>query len=274
MGAAGLRLTSEGGDLDLSCRLLAEARGQGLGREAARHAVAHAAEWLPDLPVRAVVAERDVVALRTALAAGLESGATETRVGDPDPEPRVVLEAPRAARLTALDPATREAVLDLWCRVNDAGGAVGFLPGAPRDRVDAALGVHEEQLAAGLQTAVVLRAAGGEVAGLGFWAEGRNPLLSHVRTAYRVMTDPARRGRGLGRVLLAGMHRVARADGVEISVLAVRSGYGTARFYADSGYAEVGRLAGAIRVAPGDERDEITMARRLDGRPMTPDGRG
>ena len=34
-----------------------------------------------------------------------------------------------------------------------------------------------------------------------------------------------------------------------------------------------GRVLGAIRVAPGDERDDITMTRRLDDRTLTPDPR-
>lgn len=40
---------------------------------------------------------------------------------------------------------------------------------------------------------------------------------------------------------------------------------GTEEFYARCGYREVGRIEGAIRVAPGGDRDDILMARRLDG---------
>jgi hypothetical protein len=34
-------------------------------------------------------------------------------------------------------------------------------------------------------------------------------------------------------------------------------------FYRGLGYVEVGRLPGAIRVAPGDDRDEIILTCRL-----------
>jgi hypothetical protein len=47
---------------------------------------------------------------------------------------------------------------------------------------------------------------------------------------------------------------------------------GASTFYAMCGYAEVGRIPGAIRVAPGDDRDDIMMARRVDGRPLVADG--
>jgi len=53
----------------------------------------------------------------------------------------------------------------------------------------------------------------------------------------------------------------------------VRSGLGTTRFYEVCGYVEVGRVPGVIRVAPGDDRDSVVMARRLDGHPMVADGR-
>jgi hypothetical protein len=72
---------------------------------------------------------------------------------------------------------------------------------------------------------------------------------------------------------MAAMHRVAREQDVEVTVLDVRSGLGTTRFYEGSGYVEVGRVPGVIRVGPADDRDSVLMARRLDGRPMVADGR-
>jgi hypothetical protein len=72
---------------------------------------------------------------------------------------------------------------------------------------------------------------------------------------------------------MAAMHRVARDQGVEVALLEVRSGLGTTRFYETCGYVEVGRLPGVIRVAPGDDRDSVIMARRLDGRLMLADDR-
>ncbi|MGL5863881.1 MAG: GNAT family N-acetyltransferase, partial [Phycicoccus sp.] len=91
---------------------------------------------------------------------------------------------------------------------------------------------------------------------------------------YRVMTDPERRGRRLGTLLMAGMHRIARDDGVELLQLGYRSGTGVSAFYAGLGYREVGRIPGAIRVGPDDDRDDVTMVRRVDGGPLVTDGRG
>ncbi len=240
--------------------------GRGLGAEPLRVLAARALEHGPTPSLVAVVPPDDCAAVRTAERAGF------TLVGETDEG--VELVAPRVEVCRSpFDPATRGRVLDLWCATNEAGGAVGFLPGAPRDRVSEALAAHEEQLAAGSAVAVLLHEPEGALVGLGLWVGDPNPLFAHGRTAYRVMTDPDRRGRNLGRLLMAAMHRVARGDGVEVVQLVVRSGLGLSRFYERSGYREVGRVPGTIRVAPGDDRDSVFLARRLDDRPLEPDGR-
>jgi len=48
-------------------------------------------------------------------------------------------------------------------------------------------------------------------------------------------------------------------DGIEAIRLTCRGGTGADRFYAACGYKEVGRVPGAIRVADGDDRDDIIM---------------
>lgn len=42
--------------------------------------------------------------------------------------------------------------------------------------------------------------------------------------------------------------------------------------HAHGGYAEVGRVPGSIRVEPGDDRDSVLMARRLDAAPLRAHG--
>lgn len=275
IGVGGLRrLTDEHGDevLDLHYRLARPVHGHGFASEAARAWTAHALEWLPDLPVVARTREANLPSVHTALAAGLERVDTDAEV-PAGSSASVLLRAPRVQARDRFDEETRESLLDLWCAVNDAGGAVGFLPGTPRHQVARVLAVHEEGMAEGSSTGVLLRGPDGRVVGAGFWVADRNPLLGHTRTAYRIMTHPDRRGRNLGRLLMAAMHRVARTQGVEVAVLDVRSGLGTTRFYEGCGYVEVGRVPGVIRVAPGDDRDSVVMARRLDGRRMVADGR-
>jgi hypothetical protein len=62
---------------------------------------------------------------------------------------------------------------------------------------------------------------------------------------------------------MTGVHEIARDQGWEFVHLTARGGTGVDAFYRGLGYAEIGRLPGAIRLAPGDDRDEIIMACRL-----------
>lgn len=272
VGAGGLKVNPATADLpaelNLYYRFVPEVHGQGLAREAARAWVAHGVEWLPrELPIVAVAAPGNPASIATARSAGLSEVGTRRYPGDPaEFGESLVLRGPTVTvvRAEGFAEHLQEQVLDLWCATNDAGGAVGFLPGAPRAAVNGALARHEAGMREGDVTAVLLMdAATDRPVGLGFWQRPTNPLLHHRRTAYRVMTDPGRRGSNLGRLLMAAMHRVAREEGVEIGELGVRGGYGTERFYAALGWSEWGRIPGGIRVAPGDDRDDIQMLRHF-----------
>lgn len=262
------------GFLNLYYRFVTEAHGRGLAREAGRAAVTMATEWGPALPVRALVKEHNTASVRTALACGLARTETTLALADdlPGESPSRVFEAPRVTRVDGLDRLGREQLLDLWSHVTEAGGAVGFLPGAPRHAIAAALGAHEDQMAAGDAFAGALREPDGTLVGWGWWVRVGNPLLHHGRWLYRLMVHPERQGRGYGLVLMAGLHRLAREEGIELLQLGVRSGSGASLFYRQVGYVEVGRIPGAIRVAEGDDRDDVTMARRLDGLPLQSHG--
>ncbi|KGN34659.1 acetyltransferase [Knoellia sinensis KCTC 19936] len=276
VGVGGLRETRGDADyLNLYYRLAFDDQGRGLGRELSRFCTAFAVEYVPHLPVWALIGQNNPASIATAEASGLERCGIRQLKGDPvESPPALRFEAPRVEGTTAFDRATRAQVLDLWMRTNDAGGAVGFLPGASLERVDAALSAHEDAMCAGSTTAILLRAAADDrVLGLAFIVPVGTPLMPHVATVYRVMTDPEARGRNLGRLLMAGVHRMARASRIEILTLGVRSGMGTSAFYEACGYREAGRVMGAIRVAPGDDRDDITMTRRLDDADLKPDPR-
>ncbi|MFI5840127.1 GNAT family N-acetyltransferase [Catenuloplanes sp. NPDC051500] len=157
-----------------------------------------------------------------------------------------------------LDERLREEIVDLWHAASEAGGAVGFVPPVERDAVAALARATFVGLEDG-EDRLLVGHDDGRLVGLLFFASNRFHLRMHWRTLKRVMIHPATQGRGYGRALLAEAERVARASGWEALHLTVRAGNGTERFYQRAGYKEVGRLPGAIRVAPGDDRDEIHM---------------
>ncbi|MDR7278990.1 GNAT family N-acetyltransferase [Catenuloplanes atrovinosus] len=152
----------------------------------------------------------------------------------------------------------REEIVDLWHAASEAGGAVGFVPPVERDAVAAVARATFESVADG-EDRLLVGHDDGRLVGLLFFTGNRSGLRMHWRTLKRVMIHPERQGRGYGRALLAEAERVARESGLEALHLTVRAGNDTERFYQRAGYKEVGRMPGAIRVGPGDDRDEIHM---------------
>lgn len=273
IGVAGVRHTELDGRsvLNLAYGVRADAHGLGFGREASREAVTFATEWLPDVDVVAVIRPVNVASRRTAVQSGLTlTGETRLPSDPEDVEPSQVWTAARV--LGESDPALEAPLVDLWHRVNETGGSVGFYgPSTPQD-VRERLVPHLNAVTEGRTLLGVMRDPGdGSLLGFGFIEPGGQPMVRHVAFLKRVMVDPTTERRNLGRLLMAGLHALARADGVEISRLTYRGGTELGRFYERCGYREVGRVPGALKFATGDGhdiRDDVEMARRLDGRAL------
>lgn len=273
IGWAGLRhKDSDESALNLYYRLAHERIGEGLGREISRAVVAWAVEHRPDVLVTAMVDTVNEASLRTAARAGLVQVGTRVSKDEPDDEPMAYFEAPsvEVAKPEALDGALRDALLGVWMDVNDAGGSVGFLPGAPRDQVASALELHADDVRDGRSLLCLLRDPGGRLRGFGFWEHSRGFPYTHVAWLKRLMVDPEAHGRNLGRVLLSGMVGVARRElpWVELLRLDYRGGVGLGAFYGRAGWTEVGRVPCGLRLSATDYRDDVAMARRVDGAPL------
>jgi len=164
--------------------------------------------------------------------------------------------------VTAVDDGLRAQLLACWTDVSNAGGSVGFVPPVTEAELAPYLDAVVERVRQGRELVVVLR-VDGEVAGFAVLSLSVSPLRRHWATVLRVQVRPERQGRGLGRVLMTGVHDIARARGLEFLHLTVRGGTGLGRFYAGFGYREFGHMPGAVRVAPGDDRDELHLTCRL-----------
>ncbi|GAB3875940.1 GNAT family N-acetyltransferase [Terrabacter terrigena] len=272
IGWAGLRhKDSDSCFLNLYYRLAHDRLGAGLGREISRALVAWGVEHRPEAVVTAMVDPVNTASLRTAASAGLVQVGTRSSKDDVDGAQMAYLEAPRV-RVVPPEAAEglRDAVVRLWVRVNDAGGSVGFLPGATADDVSVALDRHLADVRAGRSLLCVLVDPGGRLRGLGFWEHSRGFPYDHVAGLKRLMVDPKAQGRNLGRVLLGGMVGIARRDlpWVELLRLDYRDGLGLGDFYEKAGWTEVGRVPRGLRLSPTDYRDDVAMARRVDSSPL------
>lgn len=157
-------------------------------------------------------------------------------------------------------PQIRRALTECWVEVTNAGGAAGF----PFPPVDAAsvTSVLDRiiDLLSPDTSRLLVATKDGELAG---WLNVRRDpfkLIAHWGTLHHVQTRTALRGRGVGRALMKEVRRVAKEKmGLEQLHLAVRSEVGLEDFYGRLGWKEVGRWPGALRLAAGDDRDEILM---------------
>lgn len=139
-------------------------------------------------------------------------------------------------------------LVDLWVRVTEAGGAVGFVAPVTAEDVEPAATTLWSRAAAGLVDLAVAFDEGAPV-GMGVLVPDDGVLTSHVATVRRLMCDPSWRGRGVGRVLLAALEQAAVRRGVERVVVEVRDGTDLPAWYARRGYSEDGVLPDRVRVA-------------------------
>lgn len=160
----------------------------------------------------------------------------------------------------AVTPELRDGILHLWVDVSNAGGAVGYVPGVDVETVRPALVKQLVALAEGRARLLVGHDAEGRVAATAFLTFNTHQLMTHWLWLYTVMVHPRHQGKGYGRDLMSAAESAARTfEGIESIRLSCRGGLGLERFYGACGYKEVGRVPGAIRVAAGDDRDDITM---------------
>ncbi|MFI6966575.1 GNAT family N-acetyltransferase [Streptomyces sp. NPDC050149] len=158
------------------------------------------------------------------------------------------------------DRSVRDGIAELWSDVSNAGGAVGFVPPVTAEDVRPALVKHLVSMAEGRTRILVGYDEEGTIAATAFLTHNTHRLMAHWLWIYTVMVHPRHQGRGYGRDLMAAAADAARSiDGIEAIRLTCRGGTGADRFYGACGYKEVGRVPGAIRVADGDDRDDVIM---------------
>lgn len=160
------------------------------------------------------------------------------------------------------DPGLRASLLQTWVAVTDAGGPVGFTAPAPVSDVADALDSSLARVRSGHDALGVLR-HGEQAVGMGFLVDRGASLCRHWRTVLRVMVHPEHQGGGAGGILMNGLHELGRRLGLEHLQLTIRDGYQLEDFYMRFGYTVVGRHPAAVRVAPGDYRDETMLVAAL-----------
>ena len=162
-----------------------------------------------------------------------------------------------------LDEHLTERLVDIWLDVGNAGGSVGTPLPATREDVRLLSNKAFRSVEEGDDHLVVAYHEGTPV---GFALLTHNPgvLFTHWAIVKRLQVHPSLQGLGIGSALMTEISRIAKEElGLEQLQLTVRGGTGTEAFYERFGYRVAGRIPGAIRVQPGDDRDMIYMVTAL-----------
>ncbi|MEE1754615.1 GNAT family N-acetyltransferase [Streptomyces sp. SP18CS02] len=171
------------------------------------------------------------------------------------------------ARPHEVTPGLGQQLTECWTTVSNAGGAViaAEFPLPPLTTRDVAPVVR--QLVEGLDPRrgrLLVATTEGELAGWLVLRRDPHPLVAHCGVVNHLQTHTRFRGRGFGAALMHRVHHIAREEmGLERLNLTARDGLGLEDFYRRLGWVETGRRPGVLRVAPGDDRDEILMSRTL-----------
>jgi GNAT superfamily N-acetyltransferase len=164
-------------------------------------------------------------------------------------------------QLTDVPAAFEDDLAGLWLRASDAGGAVGFgIEFDPADVVAAAKR-NADLARAGSARFITLRRAD-ELVGV-VKLEPGDSVTAHRGMLKLLMVDPSLQSRGWGRKLVDACIALAADLGLEQLYLSARSRTGLEEYYTALGWTEVGRYPGGVRVAPGDDRDEVWFFRSL-----------
>ncbi|MEV0635952.1 GNAT family N-acetyltransferase [Streptomyces sp. NPDC050619] len=158
-------------------------------------------------------------------------------------------------------------LVDCWTAVINAGGAV-IAPEIPLPPVSVRdVGPAAERLIAGLDPErgrLLVAVFDGTLAGWLIIRRDLHPLIAHHGAVNHVQTHPRFRRQGVGTALMTRVREIAAEDmKLEQLRLSARGGLGLEHFYRSLGWTEVGRWPGALRVAPGDDRDDILMCLSL-----------
>jgi GNAT superfamily N-acetyltransferase len=157
--------------------------------------------------------------------------------------------------VSEVGPATATSLGTLWTAVTRARGAVGFAPDAPEEDIRAAAEQAIEDVRAGREQMFVLDGEG-ELVGAVFLRRGPKATVRHRADVVRLMVHPDLQGRGWGKALLDAVVAHATAIGLEQLLLSARGGTSLPEFYVKQGWRQVGLFPDALRIGPGDLRDE------------------
>ena len=163
-----------------------------------------------------------------------------------------------------LDTELRRQLVGIWVDATNAGGALGLLSPATAESARELAAATWRGIEDGSDDLFVAY-LGATPVGWVVLSPRNDGVTPHWRTVKRLQVHPEQQGCGYGRAMLAELERFCLAEGLEEVHLTLRDGTGVDRLYRALGFREIARIPKALRVGPGDDRDEVYMVKSLRG---------
>jgi GNAT superfamily N-acetyltransferase len=148
------------------------------------------------------------------------------------------------------------------CETVNAGSPLGFVPPISASQAREYWLSLRPELYAGSRV-LVAAFAERRVIGAGQLRYPTVPNGVHRAEVQKVFVGHARRGRGIGRVLMAALHDTARQHGRSLLLLNTRRGGRAEEFYKRLGYREVGIVPGYTMGTAGERFDSTALYHQL-----------
>ena len=171
----------------------------------------------------------------------------------------VVVEALDAAAASSAERRLSEILVA--CVAN--GASVSFLPPLSREAAQAYWRGVSTEVATG-RSLLLCAWLDGYLAGTVQILLATPPNQPHRAEVVKLLVDPVRQGRGLGRALVRRAEQVARGMGKRLLTLDTRAGDEAEALYRDLGWQEAGRIPGYSLDEQGAARDTLIFFRTLD----------
>lgn len=180
------------------------------------------------------------------------------RTGKPLSDTAIVVRPLSAVRLDQC----LDTLADILVATVNGGFPLGFLPPITRDHARHYWLSLRHELQSNSR---LLLAAYSEdrIVGSGQLAFSGWPNARHRAELQKLFVDPALRGKGVGKALLAAIHSAARQHGRTLLLLNTRRGEPAEAFYRRVGYREVGVVPGYTVGPAGERYDTVSFYNEL-----------
>jgi acetyltransferase len=172
---------------------------------------------------------------------------------------RITLRKPTASNIEELLPSLSALLREIVV----TGNPMGFFPPLSEAAANAYWRSIKPELDAGSRILITAHTDEGLI-GAGQLALSQRQNAPHRAEIEKLFVAVKARGQGIGKLLMNGLHGIARVNGRSLILLNTRGGLPARDFYKSLGYREIGVIPGWSIGPAGERYDHVTMYYNLE----------